>query len=1107
MTTGPATILLKQVRRLAGDSANPLSDQELLGRFVAQRDEAAFEALVRRHGPMVLGVCRRVLGNAHDADDAFQAVFLVLARKASSVRNQESLGSWLYAIARRVALKAKTCAARRRCRESSIPQPPAVDPLADITLREAQTALDEELARLPEKYRAPLVLCCLEGLARDEAAGRLGWSASILKSRLEEARNLLRARLGRRGLTLPAALTAALFVPAASAIGAPLIAATVQAATGLAAGHAVTTAPQALALAQGLMQSTAATRLKIFAILTLALGVVVGRALAVREPATAGPGDKAGVAKPALAGKPPAPAERLRDPLPPGALTRLGSARLRHGAGIGNAALSDDGKWLATAAGRSVIVWDLATGGRLHHFPCEEGSTFVCPGLIFAPDGRHLGYVRGSTFACVWNLQTGKEILRFKENRRAYSCCCFTPDGKQFALTDGDKVRFWDLAARKEMHIVPAEHISLLSPDGRWYVCADESKEILLGETQTGKVVLRLEVAAAWNGIENGVAFRPDGKLLALVDRVNKSIQIRELPGGKLQTSFPLPGSAWPQEGKSRYGEYRLNFSTDGKVLLLGTVAGLAHRWDLATGKELPALKTAGNVTAVHSLADGPLLTTGDDGLVRLWDAKGQELREPERYLGRVPATLSRDGRIAALGDARGRLDLWDTASGKVLRTLTREGPAVTGLAFTPDGRSLAAALASGTVELWEVPSGELARVYRWEEKPDLSTPQLLFSPDGRRLLIHDGDYAIRMYDIPEGKLRWRGRGASVAFSPDGATVALGPGGPHLAFVDAATGKERSRVALDVRSGEGYLNVVESIAFTPDGRLLALGLYDGHVTLHDARTGAQRKRFRAVDAIKGRPWRMPLEATEYRVNTLAFSADGEWLLTGSGDNAVRVWETVTAKEVLRRNGHEGGVSCVAFGPGGRTVFSCGRDAQAYLWDLRPVPAAGARPTAAALWADLISTDAAQAYRAIWALAEDSESASRMLREKVSPVAPSDRGRLLQWIADLDNKNFRVRDAAFKALCEAGETATPVVEEALAAQPSLEVSRRLQQVLDALRRSPTPDAVRLIRAVQALELAGTPEARAVLRAWAEGAPGARLTEDARAALRRLAQRGK
>src|SRR5262249_38323629 len=161
---------------------------ELLRRFTAGRDEAAFAVLVRRHGAMVLGVCRRVLANADDAEDAFQATFLALARKASAIRAGQSLGGWLYRVAYHAALKARRRAADRRGREGHAAARRPADPLEEVTGRELLALLDEEMQRLPERCRTPLVLCLLDGQTRDEVARRLGCSVSTLQRRVEEGK-------------------------------------------------------------------------------------------------------------------------------------------------------------------------------------------------------------------------------------------------------------------------------------------------------------------------------------------------------------------------------------------------------------------------------------------------------------------------------------------------------------------------------------------------------------------------------------------------------------------------------------------------------------------------------------------------------------------------------------------------------------------------------------------------------------------------------------------------------------------------------------------------------------------------------------------------------
>jgi RNA polymerase sigma factor (sigma-70 family) len=179
-------------------AADGPTDSQLLARFAQSRDGAAFEQLVRRYGSMVLGVCRRVLGDANDAEDAFQATFLVLVRRAPSITQPDLLGNWLYGVAYRVARKARAQRAKRAQQKAPTPAMSSPDPLVDAVLRELQEQLDEELERLPTKYRAPLVLCYLEGLSNREAAQRLGWPVGSISHRLARGREMLRQRLQDR---------------------------------------------------------------------------------------------------------------------------------------------------------------------------------------------------------------------------------------------------------------------------------------------------------------------------------------------------------------------------------------------------------------------------------------------------------------------------------------------------------------------------------------------------------------------------------------------------------------------------------------------------------------------------------------------------------------------------------------------------------------------------------------------------------------------------------------------------------------------------------------------------------------------------------------------
>jgi RNA polymerase sigma factor (sigma-70 family) len=277
--------LIDQLRGfMRGQGEADLSDGQLLECLVSDRDEAAAAALVDRHGPMVWGVCRRVLGNHHDAEDAFQATFLVLVRRAASIRPRELVAHWLYGVARQTAFKARATAARRQAREKQVGELPEVEVAAE-SCGELQRLLDRELSRLSDKYRIAIILCDLEGRSRKEAAHQLQIPEGTLSSRLTTGRALLAKRLARHGYALPAgALTAALAQQAAAAVPAAVLALTIQSAGRFAAGNAAagTTSARAAALTKEVLQAMLLSKLKVATFILLAgAAVAVGAAVLV----------------------------------------------------------------------------------------------------------------------------------------------------------------------------------------------------------------------------------------------------------------------------------------------------------------------------------------------------------------------------------------------------------------------------------------------------------------------------------------------------------------------------------------------------------------------------------------------------------------------------------------------------------------------------------------------------------------------------------------------------------------------------------------------------------------------------------------------------------
>jgi len=252
-----------------------LTDGQLLSSFVATRDEAAFVALVRRHGRMVFGVCRRLLRNEHDAEDAFQATFLVLARKADSIQPREAVGNWLYGVAYRTALEARTMKARRRAKELELRDRPE-STICSGGLAELREVLDRALSRLPDKYRLPLVLCELEGRTRREVARQLGLAEGTLSSRLATGRKILAKRLSRFGPEFSSAVLAAVLAEsAAAAIPAGLAGFTAKAAIMVMVGPGAFS-PSVLTLAKGVVKGMLISKLKMAGTWVLVVAAVVG---------------------------------------------------------------------------------------------------------------------------------------------------------------------------------------------------------------------------------------------------------------------------------------------------------------------------------------------------------------------------------------------------------------------------------------------------------------------------------------------------------------------------------------------------------------------------------------------------------------------------------------------------------------------------------------------------------------------------------------------------------------------------------------------------------------------------------------------------------------
>jgi RNA polymerase sigma factor (sigma-70 family) len=1132
MQNGQGSLVLRHLRRLATvPPSADLSDRELLESFINSRDEAAFEALVRRHGPVVLRVGRRVLLSPHDAEDVFQATFLVLARQPTSIRKRESIAAWLYGVAYRIARKVRSdvVKSRERLRQRAVSLPE--DPLAELTARELCEILDLELSDLPEKCRAAWILCHWEGKARDQAAEQLGISLATLKRRLVRGRTLLQARLQRRGIALSTALSAAaLFDTAASAALVPaLVITTVQAATAGVAGKsaAILVSPVVAAMTEDALKAVLLNKAKaVSAVLLVVSMLAVGAGTFAihqlrEEPA------KAGAAAQSPSGAPQHPrseaaiaaprrSDPLGDPLPAGSLLRLGSGRYRGD----RFAITAGGKTLATSQAHLVRLLDGAIGKELGRFP---GHSYRVDAFAPSPDGKLLATGELNT-VYLWDTQAERTIRCLDGSFGHVSSLRFSPDGRHLIMGahkawlggSPSSTLLWDLSTGQRLWSVGGEENDnssvspiAFTPDGQALITHDSKGELVLRAAATGK-----RLGALSPPVRNyPVTASADNSRVAAVGADDGTTHIWELPSGKKLQRLS-PGAAAIRA---------LAFSEDGTLLAsYGVGEKLIRIWDVAAAKETAQISIGGETIQQLGFALGQtalVYVQWPERLVRVVDLRsGQPVCKTAGHRGQVQAVAySPDGKTLASGGTDDTIRFWEPLTGTEVRQANARQLYVCSLAFSPDGKRVASAgYNSLELCLWDAVSG--VEVRRWKAHGS-SVRTVCFSPDGKLLasrcapMPNQAEQNIKLWDARDGAevrrfdlQRNNAADGFVAFSVDGKQL-LAADGPGTRAWDSDTGREIPGVA-------GLFHSVRILALAPDGKSMIAsperpgGGPGSPVTpgaalvppfaLWELSTGKERLRFQGIP--------------DHGFNRFVLSPDGRTLAAGGNSSTkVWLWDTGTGRCLGTLDGHDNWIMDLAFSPKGERLASASYDTTVLIWDMASRPHRQAeRPLRPEdidkRWSDLASADAARAYEAIRLLADAPHLSLPLLRERLRPMPAVDSQGNAKLVKDLDSARFADRENAARSLETLGELAVPELEKALQSTTSLEVRRRVERLLDKARGPVLqPDAIRSLRAVEVLDSIGTEEARSVLASLAQGAPEARLTREARASLARLAKR--
>ncbi len=800
----------------------------------------------------------------------------------------------------------------------------------------------------------------------------------------------------------------------------------------------------------------------------------------------------------------------LGDPLPPGAIARFGSSRLRHHERVTGVDVTPDGKTIVSVGDDQLVrFWDLDSGKQLRTIRWKEDASLG--NLAITPNGKRVLVCVGKTVE-VLDYASGIKVETLTGHDAEIGCLAMNQDGTILATGSRDKtIRLWDAATGKPLlrlkgHDFPVSCLAF-SPDGKLLASGAAPNEkwdvlnpVKLWNVQTGKQARQFDGPVA---DVTGVAFGMEGRQLFLAGALFEPYVFDIATGKRLLSPV---GRTITNLAVSRNGHF-LAFEQTCCI----------HVFDSRGGKKLSQITSEKIRRGPMAFTpDGKSLITSAAGgeAIRIWDvATGKERRLlPGHHHSVLAIMFSPDGKTIASGGEDGSVRLWEPQTGRELKVLMRDPLYVPRrVAYSPDGKKLVTVeqvsqakrceLAAGNIDivpveenrcrLWDITTARELHLLGKFHFLD-GYPSVAFTRDSGRVLTLDLD-AIRIWDVANRieQLPLRKRGGTfhrLAVAPDEQLVAVAG---YLENEQRAA-KVMPILLLDAKNGKmihAFLpdcGPIKCLEFAPDGRTLASAGYDNAIRLWDVQSKAQLRTI----------------SCGFDPSCLRFSPDGKLIAVSPG---VGVYEVVTGARVHGFSGHDDTVNAVAFSPDGRLLASAGQDDCVYVWD---VFAQGNNLKWAPdhVWSALGSENPTKAYQAMCVLVASSVDGVAILSKRVKAEPARNVGRIRRLVANLDNPIFAIRETATHELATLAGLAEPELRQVAQDPRSPEVNKRAQELLNALPFvAMSPNQVRQLRSIQVLELIGSVEARCLLQILATGEPLAAQTIDARGALKRLAVR--